>query len=175
MSFSEHPAPSIWNIEILGWWSHSVRSVRVPSWIRWVWHRFPWHYCRCWRTATRHSSANLGMGCRKETFTHAADISKQRWHFACKRGEKGNQVRTKTKLKGIVISRANTCEAAVNVLKGSPCTKITLRSLPLKEGKGMHNWGSDHTLQSEFRTGLAAVTGWTSDRTLPKRKSRRQR
>lgn len=70
-----------------------------------------------------------------------------------KGGKNGNQVRMKTKLEGIGISRANTYKPAVNVLKGSPWTKITRCSLALKEGTDMHNWGSDHMLQSEFRTG----------------------
>lgn len=131
-------APGSFNLEyfeILGWWSHSARSVRLPSWIRRVWHRFPWHYCRCWRTAVRYSSAKLWMGCRKETFTHAAGISKQCWHFAWKREKIGSQVRTKTKLEGTGISRANTSEVTVNVWKGSPWTKITPCSLVLKRRK----------------------------------------
>lgn len=116
----------------------------LPSWIRRVWLRFPWHYCRCWKDINGiHLQIWKGVARRRRSHVQDDVDAFQ------------DESRMKTKLEGCELAALTLTDRLrmSRQLKRSPSTEITLCSLPLKEGSDMHNWGLDHMLRSKFRPG----------------------
>lgn len=121
MSFSRHPAPSIWKI---------LKSLAGEA-IRHV-------LCGCLLELDGYGTGSPDITADVEGRQCAIHLQSCEWAVARRRShklqvfqnsvgtlpakgeEKGNQVRTKTKFKGTGISKANTSEVPVNVLKRSP-------------------------------------------------------
>lgn len=110
------------------------------------------------RTSAHSSSANLKRSYLNQSFTRRSfkiamtrSLKKSTGEL-CGLCKKLNKMRREIELAGLTFLPQSLPQILPS-LKRSTYTKITLFSFPLKEGRDMHNWGLDHMLQSEFKTG----------------------